>query len=50
LKGLLGRPVKGPEIFTAMDLIQCYNRLGVSRRIRATKILGEMRPNEVVAE
>jgi hypothetical protein len=50
LKGLLQMPIKGPTIFTAADLIECYVRLGVSQRIRVTKILGEMRPNEVVAE
>lgn len=48
LKGLLRMPrIKGPTIFTAADLIICYNRLGVSQRIRATKILGNMVPNEV---
>jgi hypothetical protein len=48
LKGLARMPVKRAQpIFTAADLITCYNRLGVSQRIRATKILGEMRPNDV---
>ena len=51
LKGLLRMPVKKARpIFTAADLITCYNRLGVSQRIQVTKILGDMRPNEVVAE
>lgn len=51
LKGMLRQPVKSAaRIFTAADLIACYNRLGVSQRISATKILGDMRPNEVVAE
>lgn len=51
LKGLLRRPVKrGFSFFSAADLITCYNRLGVTQKIRATKILGDMRPDEVAEE
>jgi hypothetical protein len=43
LKGLRRKPVKGPPIFTAADLIRLYARLSLEQRMSITHI-GNMAP------